>query len=738
MKIKQTVFLISLIITGCTSEKDLIPGANPTPSPNPIYSIERAGVYTDTEWTAPHGGPRNDDLIDIGPLPKQYVFKFAGAEGATTLYGPSIGPDGTLYFTNGSDHETPNVYAYGQDGKLRWASEPWHTNGKADFDKVDACALWNSPIIDEDGHVYIADCNQLWSFTNEGNLRWVTKYPMSEEALAQDRPLSVAGTSINSFGGIFFSIDHDQSHHADGFVGGVTFWGDIVVMDRHTGELVSPVVNLPGVPTNVEFSSSLFMASGFSARGVDDAVWNFFQGLVESSNAPAVHPTNDRIYVTGWDDSLSDPSNPNSEAKGALYGFKLKPRPINTEGFSHDIVFDYKFVQGPRSGSSPTISPDGKTVYVTEGGQLKPDGSLSPSIARSLTAEAPARQKWQNAGDLQPSSFAIDAESNAISFSMNAIVAFPPEDPTPNNDMTIEDALWIFDTQEIAKQLLPPMPENWLTRQPGVNLTWLLPSRVKTMLTLREGEQARFIIDRLASSPNCVVSIQRDTVTGCTVVGYSAALIVYDSASQAPVSPSRELRIPIMATEAAVFSLNRKNGELIDIIYRYNESSEGVSFPTANGLLATTRGGLISGLSEMLGPLMFVAGLEPAMKVRGGIEVAEGLDDLLIDNVVGGAIENGYIRVYTDAKPGEVVADGKAIVPGLAPDKIIAVNIRMNTENTGMEGTISILNTLDHSAEVYQIVSAHYSGYKGISGEVVDANQVSRQFSLNDWSNAQL
>jgi outer membrane protein assembly factor BamB len=90
---------------------------------------------------------------------------------------------------------------------------------------------------------------------------------------------------------------------------------------------------------------------------------------VVSANTPAVDPRSGRIFVVA---TATDPT------KGALYGIDLLHAPGG--GYRFSIAFAAPVGQG--SGSSPTLSPDGRHAYVTDN-----NGALYSVNARTGVVE---------------------------------------------------------------------------------------------------------------------------------------------------------------------------------------------------------------------------------------------------------------------------------------------------------------------------------------------------------------
>ncbi|MGB1141098.1 MAG: hypothetical protein ACPG1A_09380 [Halioglobus sp.] len=174
-------------------------------------------------------------------------------QGASVLTAPTTSPDGrTLYVTTGLGAGNSNLHAFALDGTPLWQASPWQN---AD-DGVDPCALLSSPIIDDEGDIYIGDCNQLFAFKPDGEVKWIIHLPPVQ---AEDwQP--VDGHPVNALTTAAFTVDGD--------ILGVTNFGDIIVVDRHSGRLRNHAYRLPGlIPP---YSTVVPMPDSLLAEGMMD------------------------------------------------------------------------------------------------------------------------------------------------------------------------------------------------------------------------------------------------------------------------------------------------------------------------------------------------------------------------------------------------------------------------------------------------------------------------------------
>jgi len=139
-----------------------------------------------------------------------------------------------------------------------------------------------------------------------------------------------------------------------GYVGGITLDGQVVLFDRTDGSLALPVLDLPGGPgaPGVDTIPGIW-ENGLMDPEIIPTVLNAFLGRkFEVVNTPAVHPDTGRIYIT---------ASGLTENEGALYAIDVGEEALT-------IAFESPMGNG--SGTSPAISPDGAAVYAVSGDRM--------------------------------------------------------------------------------------------------------------------------------------------------------------------------------------------------------------------------------------------------------------------------------------------------------------------------------------------------------------------------------
>lgn len=380
-----------------------------------------APPYADTEWTTIHATSRNNDYVETA-IETSYEEKWSVLDGVSTLMGPSIGPEGNLYISTPALKGTSALYALNSEGKILWQSEPWN-----DGTGLDSCAGYNTPIVDTEGDVYLSDCNQLWSFTPSGTLRWVVDLPEPPEGAAWQ---TIDAAPLNSFVTSFFS--------KDGSVGGITVWGDVVLVSRNTGRPVAPVVKMPGsvavsdedLPTGIGISPPPGVwGPDFIDQDMVSPIWYIFDGVTPGANTPAVDPVSGRIFNTGFSVDVT----PEGEPFGALYGFDFTP---GAPGQLGTIEVGLTFKMGPGSGSSPGLTQDGSTVYVSDG-----EGILHS--VNAVTGE----ENWSASTGGQAASPSVGPDGTVYLLGGKAGSSYKP-----NGELA-----WVANLDELAADLIPPV-----------------------------------------------------------------------------------------------------------------------------------------------------------------------------------------------------------------------------------------------------------------------------------------
>lgn len=181
-------------------------------------------------------------------------------------------------------------------------------------------AAASTPIVDGATNVYVGDDGGMSSFNEHGQLRWRTQ---------------LVGTPLSA------------QFTGDGNVLSVSQLGAVDVFSRQTGDRIVPPFSLMPLP---DFLANPDVPVNLDGRGLDEC----FAGTAGCpvANTPAIDPATGKFFVTVW-----RPGAPTASLVGLTYTGGDNAR--MTQDWSSDIL-------PGGSATSPTISHDGKTVYVAD------------------------------------------------------------------------------------------------------------------------------------------------------------------------------------------------------------------------------------------------------------------------------------------------------------------------------------------------------------------------------------
>lgn len=254
-------------------------------------------VYGDG-WSAVHADAANTDYARVKG-PADVTLAWERSFDGTINLGATVSPSGRVHVTSTS----PGCHLYVLDaatGETVWCS-----------DEVGRLAVISSPLLDQDGRIYLADAAAMHAFDPDGALLW--------ESPIVGVPLSAQFTP-------------------GGDVAFITNIGHIYVLDRATGEpVVTPHELVPG--------ATFDPADGVMACAMGTAE-------CPSANTPAVDLATGRFFFTFWE--------PGADAAG------IRAVQIS-EGESPAIspLWTNDALPGG-SASSPVLSADGSRVYLND------------------------------------------------------------------------------------------------------------------------------------------------------------------------------------------------------------------------------------------------------------------------------------------------------------------------------------------------------------------------------------
>lgn len=294
------------------------------PSPISHRDLDAGKNYASSPWPAAHRDMRNSDYTPFFTS-ADMTFSWIDLKYAGFFIGPTIGPEGNVYLPTGYGAGYSNLICFDRYGNRLWESEKLK-KGK-ELEGVDYGCEINAPIIDKECNVYQADWNQIWSFTNKGELRWVTNL----------RDYDIEGMFISPF-------------FIRSYIGGSSTDGYLALFDMKTGKFYDKL-KLPGTkgPKSLPVFEGLWETQ--MSPEIRQFAWDAVFGCnMQCSNTPAVDPQTGRIFVV---------ANGFSEDEGVIHGVDLTPDGLKL-AFTTSTGFG-------GSGTSPSITFDGKIVVLTDG-----------------------------------------------------------------------------------------------------------------------------------------------------------------------------------------------------------------------------------------------------------------------------------------------------------------------------------------------------------------------------------
>lgn len=368
--------------------------------------------YAETGWTTTHANRKNDDYVDVQPAQKyQKRWSAKGLGHASVLAAAIPGTNGMVYFTTGLAQGHSNLHAYDENGNQVAASAPW-----VDQSGLDSAASVSSPIVDTNGDIYVGDSNQFWAFKPDLSVKWVIDLPAAPTGAAWNN--SGNWGTFNPFITAIFT--------KDGHVGGVTAFGQVVIVDRETGELQAPVFNVPATfaPKADDLPlDGLLWENGEFDPNMQEAMWHIiFGSQVISANTPAMDKDG-YLWLIATD---SDPE------YGALFKIKINPKTAERPG---SISVACKVNVGLGSGTSPALNMDESIIIVSDN-----DGFTHGVRSENCTIA------WSTQTGSQVASASVGPYGLAYVPTSQKLAAV---------DYTTGELKWETDFSDLANELLP-------------------------------------------------------------------------------------------------------------------------------------------------------------------------------------------------------------------------------------------------------------------------------------------
>ena len=276
-------------------------------------------IWGQAQWNSIHGDSRNSDAVPY-PISDRYSTAWTALDGAAILFGPAISADGLLRICSGRGVGYSHLHALDGRGKLLWESEP-----QGGENTLDCRAVPYAPLLDDDGAIFVGGQSKFWCFEKDGRVRWMADLPSLG--------------AMESFASAIFS--------REGYVGGITLDGKVVLFRPEDGEPAVPVLHLSsGVCPSCPPQPPGLWQNGLMDAHVARRIYPAFFGYDYTvTNSPSVDPINGTIYITAAGKRAD---------QTVLYGLRVVDNRLQ-------IVLETNF-EG-RCATTTSISPGGDQVY---------------------------------------------------------------------------------------------------------------------------------------------------------------------------------------------------------------------------------------------------------------------------------------------------------------------------------------------------------------------------------------
>jgi outer membrane protein assembly factor BamB len=315
-----------------------------TPTPNTFRTMHVGGTNEDNIWTV--GAPMFEFAWSVEP--DLYVAE-----------GPTLDNQGNLYFSPLNPRE--NVSLVSLDAKT--GERRWSLPGAGPA--FGAPLILNNPA-DPAGHlqiIYHATYSDAYALHPNGTIIWhaPTHLPAREN-----------GEQLHMWG-----LNY---HAATDSLLGLSLAGDMFGLDRTTGELTVAPFHLPCSPAmSSEAARPPSWVVWLGDRETDRAFGKLpngksvFSAIVDVifggggcvSNFFAVDPLSGLVLVAATAPDTHDGTEDGLASDGALYSLSLAPTPPRDSLRAQLTIDNVRYFSGG-TGSTPTVSADGRRVYVSD------------------------------------------------------------------------------------------------------------------------------------------------------------------------------------------------------------------------------------------------------------------------------------------------------------------------------------------------------------------------------------
>jgi outer membrane protein assembly factor BamB len=366
--------------------------------------------WAQSEWPFGHSKAGSIDYVPFAVADEVQV-KWRQNErrllvpGAATFFPPNVGADGTIYYSSARGVGFSHLDAIDPDtGAKLWSTRRWLGNG--DDGTPDYGAVASAPTIDADGNLYQQDLDQFWSFTKDGQLRWVVKL--------SDVGGSRAWLTTNIL--------------PNGLVGGVGIDGQVTFFHPDTGALAVPVFQVPGPPGPPCDSIwvALWLGGEVYAAGKQTLYCVGLGADAVTSDTVSMDSRNGDLIIAATSSQIPDTK--------SLYRIRL----VDYPGANAHWEIAYEVPGGPGIATTPKLSYDFTRIIFTD---------LAQTL-RGYDADT-GELDWTQQGDPVPLGSSVGPEGIIYSPGVNSVKAV---------DGKTGAVVWERNFDFIAQERLPTQP----------------------------------------------------------------------------------------------------------------------------------------------------------------------------------------------------------------------------------------------------------------------------------------
>jgi hypothetical protein len=314
-------------------------------------------------FNAIHVGVANSDSVWVAAAP-MFELDWVAEPAYFTGNGPLFDNQGNLYFSPQFYHgdRVTLVSLDAQTGERRWAipaDDEMHSSN--------AAFILNDPENPGAQIIYIMGYARAMALRPDGSVIWSTPTGLTLPPLD---PARSVGNKIHSF----------NYHPTTDSLVTVSKTGQLFAFDRKTGEMITPIGQVPGAPgvsgngTKIPgfvvdrvdpLMDKAFGKTGAGLSLFSSAVSYIYGGGGIVTNFFSIDPDSGRIYIAATAEDAEDGTEDGRSEIGAIYLLDLVRKSGDKSGGLEFQILNRATFQGG-TGSTPALSADGRRVYVSD------------------------------------------------------------------------------------------------------------------------------------------------------------------------------------------------------------------------------------------------------------------------------------------------------------------------------------------------------------------------------------